>query len=86
MLNVLIGGGSNNERWDVDQLLADSYVLSSNKDASVMNRRSEFALNNESLKASFHELGNSQSQDEIELALSFLKKTKSDHPSDDGLT
>ena len=61
-------------------------MLASDKDASVVNRLSELALNDESLKASFHKLGNSQSQDEIELALSFFEETESDHTSDDSLT
>ena len=82
---MLLGRGSNNERWDVDHLLADGDVSSSDQDASVVNRRGELALEHEGLKASFHQLSDSESEHVIELALRLLEQTKSDHASDDGL-
>jgi hypothetical protein len=85
VLDVLLGGSSNNERWDVDHLLADGDVSSSDQDASVVNRRGELALEHEGLKASFHQLRDSESEHVIELALRLLEQTKSDHASDDGL-
>jgi hypothetical protein len=75
VLDVLLGGSSNNERWDVDHLLADGDVSSSDQDA----------LEHEGLKASFHQLRDSESEHVIELALRLLEQTKSDHASDDGL-
>lgn len=85
VLDVLLGGGPNNERWDVDHLLADGDVSASDQDAGVVDGGSQLALEHEGLKASFHELRNRESEHVIELALRLLEETKSDHTSDDGL-
>ena len=66
---MLLGRGSNNERWDVDHLLADGDVSSSDQDASVVDRRGELALEHKGLKASLHQLRDRKSEHVIELAL-----------------
>lgn len=51
---MLLGSSSNDERWNVDRLLADGDVSSSYQDSSVVDRRGELALKHKGLKASLH--------------------------------
>ena len=69
VLDVLLGGGPNNERWDVDHLLADGDVSASDQDAGVVDRGGKFALEHEGLKASLHQLRDGEPEHVIELAL-----------------
>ena len=79
-------GDTDQERWDVDHLFANSDMSLSDEDTGVMNRLGELSLLDEGLKSSLKELGGGQTEDIIELALVVLQKTKSNHTSDEGLT
>ena len=68
-LDVLLGRDTNHEGRDVDHLLTDSDVLLSDEDASMVHRVSNLSLHDESLEAAFHELGNGETKDVIELPL-----------------
>ena len=83
---MLLRRCSHHKGWNVDHLLANSNVSLADKNAGVMDRGSELALNDESLKTTLHELGDSKSQDIIKFAFGILEKTESDHTSDEGLT
>lgn len=71
---------------DVDHLLANGDVSSTDQDTGVVDGGGKLALDNKGLKASFHELSNCETEDIIKLAFGLLEETKSDHTSDDGLT
>lgn len=86
VLDVLLRGGADHEAGLVNHLLANGDVSAADQDASVMDRGSQLALDDEGLQASLHELSDRKSQHVIELALRLLEETKSNHASDDGLT
>ena len=68
-LDVLLRGDTDHERGDVDHLLTDSDVLLSDEDASMVHRVSNLSLHDEGLEAAFHELGNGETKNVIELSL-----------------
>ena len=68
-LDVLLGGDTDHEGGNVDQLLADSDVLLSDEDTGVMNGLGNLSLHDEGLESAFHELGNGEAEDVIELSL-----------------
>ena len=68
-LDVLLRGDTDHEGGDVDHLLTDSDVLLSDEDASVVNRVSDLSLHDEGLEAAFHELGDGETKNVIELSL-----------------
>ena len=68
VLDVLLRGGSHEERGDVNHLFADGNVTASDQNTGVVDRGSQLALENESLQTSLHELRNGQTQNVIELA------------------
>lgn len=85
-LDVLLGRDTDHVGWDVDHLLGDSDVLLSDQDAGMMDRGSEVSLHDEGLQTAFHELGDVQTQDEIELLLLLREETHSDHTAEEGFT
>ena len=66
---MLLGRNTDHEGGDVDQLLADSDVLLSDEDTGVMNGLGNLSLHDEGLESAFHELGNGEAEDVIELSL-----------------
>lgn len=68
MLDVLLRGGSHDERRNVNHLFADGNVTASDQNTGMVDRGSQLALKHESLQTSLHELRNSQTQNVIELA------------------
>lgn len=82
----MLGGTSDEERGDVDHLLADSDVSLSDEDAGLMYGSSEVSLDDEGLESAFHELVDGQTEDIIELTLVLVEETKSDHALDEGIT
>jgi hypothetical protein len=85
-LDVLLGRNTDHEGGNVDHLLANGDVLLADQHAGVMDRVSELALHHEGLQTAFHELGDGQTQDVIELALRLLEETKTNHTAEEGLT
>jgi hypothetical protein len=85
-LDVLLGGDTDHEGRDVNHLLTNSDVLLADEDTGVMHGGSDLSLHDEGLEAAFHELGNGQTEDVIELSLGILEETKADHTADKRLT
>ena len=83
---MLLGCDTDHEGGDVDHGFADSDVSLVDEDAGVMDGVGESTLLNEGLKSAFEELGGSQTEDIIELALVVLQETESHHSADEGLT
>lgn len=85
-LDVLLGAHTDHEGGNIDSLLADSDVLLEDHNTGVMDGVSEVALLDEGLQSTLQELGRSQTEDVIELALVVLEESESDHSADEGLT
>ena len=85
-MDVLLGGDTDHVGWNVDHLLGDSDVLLSDQNASVLDRLGELSLHDEGLEATLHELGDVETQDEIELLLFLREETHSNHTAEEGLT
>lgn len=69
---MLFRANSNLVGRDVHQLLSNANVTLFDQDSGVMDGVSELSLEDEGLKSSFHELGGSKSQDEIQFLFVFL--------------
>lgn len=69
MLNMVLRGGTDDEGWNVHHLLSDSDVSLEDEHTGVMDGLCKSALDDEGLEASFHELGDGQTEHIIELAL-----------------
>ena len=85
-LDVLLGADTDHEGGNIDSLLADSDVLLEDHDTGVMDWVSEVTLLDEGLQSALQELGGSQTEHVIELALVVLEESESDHSADEGLT
>jgi len=85
-VDELLGGASDEERGDVDHLLADLDVSLSDEDSGLVDGSGEVSLDDEGLESALHELVDGQTQDVIELSLVLVKETKSDHALDEGIT
>jgi len=83
---LTLAGLADHEGGDVDELFANGNLSLADKDTGLMDGFGKVALENKSLEATFHELGDGKTQDKIEFALTSLKKTKSHHAPDKGLT
>jgi len=87
IIDLLFSVSSDHERWDVDQILADSDMSLFNQDSSVMDRSGVHVVSeDDSLKSSFHELGDGETQDIIELVFTFVEETQSETSSQEGST
>ena len=85
-LDVLLGAHTHHEGGNIDSLLADSDMLLEDHDTGVMDGVSEVTLLDEGLQSTLQELGRSQTEHVIELALVVLEESESDHSADEGLT
>ena len=83
---MLLGGDTDHEGGHVDGLLADGDVLLLDQDTGVMDGSSEVSLLDQGLQSSLKELGGSQTEDVIELALVVLEESEANHAADQGLT
>lgn len=86
VVDVVLGGGSDVERGNVDHLLANGDVSLSQEDTGVVHRLGHVLLDEHGLEASFHELVKGQTENIIELSLAFLEETESHNSSDEGIT
>ena len=82
----LLGVESDNERRNVDHLLADSDVPLSDQDSSVVDRLGQSALEDLGLQSSLHEVFGLQGQDVIESHTGVVQDTNSHQSSDQGVT
>ena len=82
---MLLGAHSHHEGGNGHELLTNTDVSLSNHDAGVMHGGGEFALHDEGLESSLHELCDSQTKDVIEFALLFTEESESYHSADKGL-
>jgi len=82
----LLGGSSDEERRDSDELLADGDVSLSDEDSGHVDGFGEVSLDDEGLESSLHELVDGQTKDVIELTLVLVEESKTDHSLDEGLT
>jgi len=86
-IDLLFSINSDQERGNVDELLADSDVSLSDQDSSVMDRSSfEVVSEDDGLESSFHESSGGQTEDVIELVFGFVEETKSETSSHEGFT
>ncbi len=84
-VNVLLGVQTDDERWDVDNLLADTDVALADEDTGVVDRLSETKLVDASLKATLHEVFDLEGQDVIELHAGLVEHTDTHKTANEGI-
>lgn len=67
-------------------MFANGDVSLSDENSGVMDGESNVSLHDEGLEATFHELGDGQTKDVIELALRLVEESDTDHTADEGIT
>ena len=77
---------SDDERWDVDNLLANSDVTLLDQDSGVVDRLSETKLVDTSLQSSLQEIFDLEGKHVIELHARLIEHTDSDKTSNQGVT
>lgn len=77
---------SNNERGNIDNLLANSDVSLLDQDTGVVNGLGETELVDTGLKSSLQEIFDLEGQDVIELHAGFIEDTDSDETSNQSVT
>jgi hypothetical protein len=85
LLDVLLGRNTDHEGGNVNQLLSNSNVSLTDKNASMVNAVGDLSLHDESLESAFQELANGKTKNVIELSLIVLEETKTDHAADKSL-
>jgi len=83
---VLLGLDADEERGDVDNLLADADVALTDEDTGVMDGLGETVLEDLGLETTLHDLGGGQTEDIIQLALGVGEETETLHAAKHGLT
>jgi hypothetical protein len=84
-VDVLLGVETDDERRNVDDLLADADVALTDQDTSVVDRLGEAELVDESLEAALQEILNLQGQDVIELHAGLVEDTDADKAANEGV-
>ncbi len=82
---MLLGVQTDDERWDVDNLLADTDVALADEDTGVVDRLSETKLVDASLKATLHEVFDLEGQDVIELHAGLVEHTDTHKTANEGI-
>lgn len=85
-VNVLLRVKTDDERGNVDDLLADADVTLADEDTSVMDRLGETKLVNAGLEAALQEILDLQGQDVIELHAGLVKHTDADETANEGIS
>lgn len=85
-IDVLLGVQSDDERWDVDNLLANSDVSLLDQDTGVVDGLGKAELVDTGLKSSLQEIFDFEGQDVIELHAGLIEDTDSDETSNQGVT
>lgn len=82
---MLLGVETDNERRDVDDLLADADVALLNENASVVDGLGEAELVNAGLETTLQEILDLQGQDVIELHAGLVEDTDTDQAANEGV-
>lgn len=85
-VNVLLGVQTDDERGDVDNLLADADVTLADEDTSVVDGLGKTELVDASLEAALQEILNLQGQDVIELHAGLVEDTDTDETANQGIS
>lgn len=83
---MLLGIETNDERRDVDNLLADTDVSLADEDTGVVDRLGETELVNAGLKTTLQEILNLQGQDVIELHARLVENTNANETANESIT
>ena len=84
-VDVLLRIQSNNERRNVDDLLADADVALADEDTGVVNRLGEAQLVNQGLEAALQEILNLEGQHVIQLHTRLVEHTDADQAANEGI-
>jgi hypothetical protein len=85
-VDVLLGIETNNERWDVDDLLSDTDVSLADQNTSVVDGFGKTKLVDTSLKTTLQEILDLQGQDVIELHAGLIKDTDTNETANEGIS
>lgn len=85
-VNVLLGVETDDERRNVDDLLADADVTLADQDTGVVDGLGETELVDASLEAALQEILNLQGKDVIELHAGLVEDTDTDKTANEGIT
>lgn len=84
-VNVLLRIETDDERRDIDDLLADTDVALANENAGVMNGLGKAELVDTSLKAALQEIFELQGKDVIQLHARLVEHTNANETSNEGI-
>lgn len=82
---MLLGVKTDNERGNVDNLLADADVALLDEDTSVVDRLGEAELVDESLETALQEILSLEGKDVIELHAGLVEHTDADEAANEGI-
>jgi hypothetical protein len=82
---VLLGVETDNERGNVDDLLADADVALADQNTGVVDRLGKAELVDESLEAALQEILSLEGQDVIELHARLIEDTDADKAANEGI-
>lgn len=85
-VDVLLGVETDNEGWNVDDLLSDADVALADQDTGVVDGLGETELVDASLEATLKEILDLQGQDVIELHAGLIKDTDANETANEGVT
>lgn len=83
---MLLGVETDNERGDVDDLLADTDVALADEDTGVVDRLGKAELVDASLKTTLHEIFDLEGQDVIELHAGLVEHTDTHETANEGIS
>lgn len=85
-VDVLLGVEADNERWNIDNLLADADVSLADEDTSVVNGLSKAKLVDASLKTALQEIFHLKGQNVIELHAGLVEDTDANETANQSIT
>jgi hypothetical protein len=85
-VDVLLGVETDNERWDIDDLLADADVSLADENTGVMDGLGEAELVDAGLETALQEILNLEGQDVIELHAGLVEDTDANETANEGIS
>jgi len=85
-VNVLLGVETDDERWDIDDLLADTDVSLADQNTGVVDGLGETELVDAGLETALQEILNLQGQDVIELHAGLVQDTDANETANESVT
>lgn len=85
-VDVLLGVETDNEGWDIDNLLANTDVALADQDTGVVDGLGETELVHAGLEATLQEILDLEGQDVIELHAGLIKDTDADETANESVT